>query len=50
MGNEAWTLWEIDGINSGRVVYEATIKSSIWDFIDDVFVGLFSEHHLTSRS
>jgi hypothetical protein len=37
-------------INSLTVIYEKTIKSGIWDFIDDVFVGLFSEHHLTNRS
>jgi hypothetical protein len=31
-------------------VYEAIIKGGIWDFIDDVFVGLFSQHYLTSWS
>jgi len=40
----------LKGINSSTVIYEKTIKSSIWDFIDDVFVGLFSQHYLANRS
>jgi hypothetical protein len=40
----------LKGIHSLTVIYEKTIESGIWDYFDDVFVGLFSQYHLTNRS